>query len=292
MCGIYVITNNINNKKYIGKSFDVNRRLRHHQIDTFNPNSAEYNSVIHRAIRKHGIENFSFNVLELCDENDLDSREMYWINKYETYGKGYNMTLGGQGAPLIDRRLIYNLWDEGKSIGQISEFVKTEKHTVVIALKGYKNYSREESLKRGYTIAGCKNCKPIAQYSPEGELLCTYKSIKDAAKELNIKTSAISSCLIGKQKSTNKFIWKYIEPNVEPEHMLSNATYSRKGYSREVIQLDKVTEEVVASYPTMSAAAKAVGIRNLNSLVVACKNPSRTAYGYKWRYVEGDKNAH
>ena len=93
MCGIYKITNLINGKIYIGKSINIKQRWdRHKEI----PND---NMLIHKAMLKYGIDNFSFKILEECDECQLDEKEKYWINYYNTYlGEGYNAAPGGEGA--------------------------------------------------------------------------------------------------------------------------------------------------------------------------------------------------
>ena len=45
---------------------------------------------------KYGVEHFSCSVIETCAENELDEKEIYWINFYDSYKKGYNMTIGGK----------------------------------------------------------------------------------------------------------------------------------------------------------------------------------------------------
>ena len=60
LCGIYKITNLYNNKVYIGQSVDIEERWKQHLRAVENP---EYS--IHKAIKKYGIENFSFEIVEL-----------------------------------------------------------------------------------------------------------------------------------------------------------------------------------------------------------------------------------
>src|SRR5699024_192899 len=61
------------------------------------------NTILYKAIRKHGKQNFKVEVLETRIDNadDLKEREKYWIKELDTYsftgGHGYNMTLGGDG---------------------------------------------------------------------------------------------------------------------------------------------------------------------------------------------------
>jgi hypothetical protein len=49
-------------------------------------------------MRKYGLENFSFEIIEECSKEDLDSRERYWIKKFDSYYNGYNQTSGGQNS--------------------------------------------------------------------------------------------------------------------------------------------------------------------------------------------------
>ena len=103
MTGIYKITNLINNKIYIGQSIDCQRRWTEHKRSghinpTFSKSIRDYNVPIHCAMRKYGIENFQFEIIEECASSQLNDKEQYWIKYYQSNNKekGYNMTAGGQ----------------------------------------------------------------------------------------------------------------------------------------------------------------------------------------------------
>lgn len=88
MIGIYKIVNKISGKTYIGQSNDIERRFKEHQYKKDIP--------VEIAIQKYGIENFIFEVLEECSLDELDEKEKYYINLYNTYkGNGYNCNEGG-----------------------------------------------------------------------------------------------------------------------------------------------------------------------------------------------------
>jgi len=102
---IYSITNNINQKKYIGKTSQTNpytRWKQHLQLarnkDNLQENNSAHSMPIVRAIHKYGESNFKFRVLEECDDDKVNEREEHYIRKYNTAdGSGYNCTYGGDG---------------------------------------------------------------------------------------------------------------------------------------------------------------------------------------------------
>ena len=92
--GIYKVTNKINGKVYIGQSVDIGRRWRQHM-------TAKDDTYFHKAIQKYGVENFEWEVIEQCKKKDLDAREIYWIEYYDSFNKGYNCTKGGDVGPVM-----------------------------------------------------------------------------------------------------------------------------------------------------------------------------------------------
>ena len=91
--GVYKITNINNEKVYIGQAADVSNRWKDHikaglGIDT--PNNKLY-----AAMMEDGVENFTFELLEECKREELNNRETYWIEYYQSQDWGYNMTKGG-----------------------------------------------------------------------------------------------------------------------------------------------------------------------------------------------------
>lgn len=93
MIGIYKITNKINQHCYIGQSRNIEQRWTNHISDAFNNKSDRYNYPLYLAIRKYGINNFDFSILEECTSDCLNDREIYWIKQY---APEYNQTTGGE----------------------------------------------------------------------------------------------------------------------------------------------------------------------------------------------------
>lgn len=97
MAYIYGIQNKINQKWYIGQSkYYPHERWRQH--------IAGYkNTSISKAIKKYGEELFDFMVLEEVSEKELDEKEIYYIQLYDSYKNGYNETRGGVHPELGHR---------------------------------------------------------------------------------------------------------------------------------------------------------------------------------------------
>lgn len=106
-CGIYKIENKINNKKYIGSSIDVEKRLKKHLIML----KGEYhdNIYLQKSFNKYGEDNFTLKIIEECNHSELVDKENYYINLHKSNISkfGYNLALVNN-----DRRNIFN--DETK----------------------------------------------------------------------------------------------------------------------------------------------------------------------------------
>ena len=91
---LYVITNLINNKKYVGITNNPKKRWDAHK------KAQDKDMVIAKAIKKYGSENFTFEVLlDNIPEEEIDAYEQEYIKKLETHvstGKGYNVSWGGK----------------------------------------------------------------------------------------------------------------------------------------------------------------------------------------------------
>ena len=92
---IYLATNQINNKRYIGQTETgrLDKRIHEHEADA---KYTRYTCIFHTAILKHGIENFIFEIIEdNIPQDQIDEKEKFYIKFYNTFylnGQGYNMT--------------------------------------------------------------------------------------------------------------------------------------------------------------------------------------------------------
>lgn len=95
MAFIYRITNKINDKSYIGKTIQTLIE----RFDDHKYQSKYKDTYFYRAIKKYGIEQFHIETICECSINDIDEKEKYYIDRYNTLApNGYNITVGGTGG--------------------------------------------------------------------------------------------------------------------------------------------------------------------------------------------------
>jgi group I intron endonuclease len=136
---IYIIENLINGKNYIGRAKNFRTRVASHKSE-LNLNHHK-NIHLQSAWNKYGAENFTFKILEQCPVEQHLEREMYWIEFMDTYERGYNRTVGGDGTlgikddirKKMSNRMKGNKYSVGRILSEetkkkISESNKGKKH--------------------------------------------------------------------------------------------------------------------------------------------------------------------
>jgi len=164
---IYKITNKINNKTYIGlTSRDFNVRKYEHIYES----QIESKFKFHQAIRKYTIDNFTWEILEtgITNIKQANELEIKYINKFDSYVNGYNMTKGGGGredyyfseiakermrqAKLGTKRTHESKEKQSKKMSGIKKS-ETHRLNVIKAITGLKR-SDEEKIKMSNRMKG------------------------------------------------------------------------------------------------------------------------------------------
>ena len=140
MIGIYMYTDKDNGKRYIGQSTNINKRKTSHRNSDRTP--------FDRILSLKGEDKFDFVILEECEASQLNEREIYWINYYNSYEEGYNETRGGEGHFKFYPEEIIKLWDNGLSIYEITQQIGCKKQTVYNTLKDHPTFSTQISIER------------------------------------------------------------------------------------------------------------------------------------------------
>lgn len=152
MSYIYVITNDINGKQYVGKTNrTIELRFKEHISDKDKRKTEK--RPLYDAMNKYGIEHFSIRLLEECDEKVVQDREIYWINKLNTYKNGYNATLGGDGKILFDYDKLASAYLKIGTIKETAEKYNCSIDTVRLACrtKGIEIVPGSELSRKNYS---------------------------------------------------------------------------------------------------------------------------------------------
>jgi group I intron endonuclease len=104
VAGIYELTNLKTNQHYVGQSIRLHDRIRdmlsNLKIGKFQ------NSKLQADYNKYGKDNFRITPLETnVDKEDLDIKEQFWIEQYDSFKNGYNNDLGGRFNKIVPQEV-------------------------------------------------------------------------------------------------------------------------------------------------------------------------------------------
>jgi group I intron endonuclease len=199
---IYKVTNKINGKAYIGQTvFSLKNRKNRHVSETLNRKD---NIYFHKAIRKYGSENFDWKILQKCDTiEELNKLEIHYIELYDTFNNGYNLTKGGKGAvgyvPSRETRKKISEFRTGMNFSEetkrkISEGNKGKKHPM-----WGKKHPEETKQKISEALKGRKH--PMYGKRGKGSVNYGRKHSKDSKLKMSESTRGKKHPMYGKTHS-------------------------------------------------------------------------------------------
>ena len=214
---IYMYTNKINGKRYVGKAQDFLKRKQTHINKSYNKKAIDYNVPFHKAIRKYGIESFEITILkENLTKDEMNYWEDYYIEQFDLYanhGNGYNVAKGGTGGNTFEGKTEEEKRETKKKMSE----AKIDKYNGKDNPMYGKHHSDEtkqkmsEARKGKFVGENHPRAKRVVQYDKQGNLIKIWDYAKQASKELNIDVASIIKCCKGKNKSCGGFIWRYYE---------------------------------------------------------------------------------
>ena len=289
MIGIYCITNILNGKNYIGQSIDIESRWRNHCKNHTNPNSSSYKTYFYQALRKYGIENFSFRVVEECLEEELDEKEVKWISILHSNdrGRGYNTTIGGDGVRGYWDKPVYQYDLDGNFVAEYKSTQEAKRQTGITSIEwccndggksagGYMwsriKYDAMPKYVRGHITT------EVHQYGLDGKYIQSFPSILEASNVTGVAYGNISSCILSSSQARGgDYMWT-------AKKVDSLKPYKRNGRKPSPVrQLDR-NGNIIAEYESLTAAFRATGIRSGN-IWGCCEGRSKMAGGYQWQYT-------
>ena len=284
---IYKITNDINDKVYIGQTINnIQYRFRSH----INQALREPKDKFHYALKEIGIEHFSINKIEECANELLDEREKYWIKYYNSVEKGYNTTWGGSVGFHYDRAQILQLWNQGYIIQEISDKIGVDRGLLGQILTN-EGITKEEINQRRYEATKIqKTNRKIYQIDPNtGEIIRLWNRINDVERELGINHASIIGCC---QKQKNKktcggFTWRYIEdynPNTDAQQLVQHTINDIFKNTKHILKYN-TKNELLKEYESAQIAAKEEN-KNAANIRRYCRGERKDPNGFIWKYKE------
>ena len=293
---IYLITNKINNKKYIGQTINYKKRIQEHICGRNN----KQNSMIDKAIKKYGKDNFEFSKIDIAhSSSDADILERSYIQKYKSLKpNGYNILLGGrnqQGSWNQKPILIYDLDGnfikeyvcsgelERESNGEylsrnIRDACRTKTHKYKDILVKYKE--SKDTIKK-YIKPDSSRKIIINQFDLDGNFIKTFNSLQEAAIKTNTRRTSISGCILGTYKTANGFIWRRADDTSE---IKKNIKYA---LGTEIYQLDE-NKHILRKFKSCTEAQDFLGLeKGKYKRIWANLDKENKVYGYYWERVKG-----
>lgn len=252
MSYIYLVTNNINGKRYVGQH--------HYEKDGIDPSYKGSGVLLKQAYQKYGMENFSFEVLEFCSDSSMDELEKNWIQTLDTQApNGYNIRSGGYGMSEEDRKMASHRQLERYKTGP-------EYHQKIIEhLSKFHGMPRKElificPLKLAYL-----NKQNLFLYELGEAFGCDFRIIKQRAAKYGIQLNP-----------------RY--PFTGRKHTAEYKDKMRKIRMKPVRQISKITNETISEWPSIQDAANYLKI-DYSKIIKCCKGKANTCGGFKWEYI-------
>lgn len=211
MTGIYKITNP-NGKIYIGQSVNAENRILHYKRLDCKEQPKIYNSL-----KKYGVQNHTFEIIHICNIEELNNLERYYQELYNVIKNGLNcrltITTDKSGRFSEETKLKMSIAQKGKI------FSNETKMKMSISRKGtrkgvenpffnkiHSEESRQKmSISRKGTRIGLQNkCSKIILDINTGVY---YYSVNELSKYLNHSKSYLSEMLRGKKNNKTQYIY-------------------------------------------------------------------------------------
>ena len=280
---IYKATSATTGKVYIGQtSQSLRERIHQHNSHAY---GHQYNYHFHNAIRKYGVDDFDYEIIEdnIASKDVLNERERYWISYYNSYYEGYNSTMGGDGNVRRDDELIAKLFKDGRTTQEICEITGYHRGTVY---KSYRTMALTEENNRRKAEQTRQRCaRVVEQYTLDGELIRVWSSATECGKSLG--SQSLISAICRQEENTLSaygYLFKYADDPrdiLEWVARLKNKKDSGKP-KKEIEQYDG-DNNLVCTYESASAAATALGKKDKSNICAAARKGVK-AYGYYWKY--------
>jgi len=257
--GIYMWTNKLNGKKYVGSSVDLRRRL----SEYYNVNRIlnEKSMPINVALLKYGYTNFSLTILEICDKDSIMSREKHF---FEVYSPEYNI-LKTPGSPSRGSG-----WTHSEA---------TIESMRIAASKTFKSPEFLTKLSKGQS-SGIE----VEVTDLETNKSSTYHAIRAAARALGIDKRYIEHYIYLKQDKPvlGRYTFK-----LNSDYASTNLNHEKVQKTSKKVEVTNVDTKEVTIYSSITAAARVLGYRQPSISLFLKENRTKPFKGkYLFKLVD------
>lgn len=249
---VYIHTNTINNKKYVGLTRqECNERWRHDGLG-YASQPKFFNAIV-----KYGWDQFTHEIVASnLTEEEASELEKQLIQTLDTIANGYNVSLGGSTtnhSPETLEKMRQSMLGKHHT-AETKELIRQQKKDEWIPVK-----SLEDN--------------------------CTYENIGEASRITGIDKSSITKCCQGIMFKAGGKTWRYLDPVLADR--FKTATDNRVNKAKKPVFC--ITTETY--YETVREAAQATRSDESN-IIKVCKGKYKTTNGLKWRYAEWSELTH
>lgn len=278
-------------KCYIGQTINS---LKERAKSLINGNGYKKCTVFWKAIKKYGWSNFKVEILEEVKVDLLNDKEKYYILLFNSLiPNGYNLTIGGESGKTKEVYVYSaqngNFIEHYSSLTEASMNTNVPIETISSILninsprKQAHNLIFTDSYVPKYDVTNLsrKNYHKVFVYDKKGNYLNSYESINSAAKALNIADSSIRKCFNGLSNHVRGYQFRdkqYDKIDSIPKENISHIS---------VCQINPETQEIIATYPSMMAAARAVGLSRSDGIKKVITRGKGLSGGFFWKVNEG-----
>ena len=208
---IYKITNDVNNKVYIGKTgTSIQQRFAEHIRDS--RKETHEKRPLYEAIKKYGAEHFYVEEIEqLNTDEEACEREIYWIKYYNSYigfknSNGYNATLDGDGKTYYNYKEIAEKYKILQNQKMTAQFFNCDIETVRKACRDY-----NVSILSPQEVTKKQESKRVVQLDKDTEeIIKIYSGVKEAFRQLGKTPGGGISKACRENRIYLGYKWKFI----------------------------------------------------------------------------------
>lgn len=232
---IYKIINRINNKIYIGSTYNIVKRKNIHIY--LLKNNKHHSILLQRAFNKYGESNFKFEILETVeDRSKLIEREQYYLDTLLFASENNdNFKLRGYNISRIASVVSTNKGRK-KPVG-FGELVSKRQ----LGSKRTLEQNKQNSL-RQIGITKIKKFKPVVKLTLSGEFIEEFKSILEASNYTNTSYSGIGECCRGNFNNSGGFKWMYKGDYREGIAILNKPRSNNFNYKLTLEEIDSIID--------------------------------------------------